>query len=116
MKEIKSKEKESSDEEDASINTTFTSRTFFNETLSMQPSNSSSSSQQSSSSSQQPEHSNIIRQAGEMIEQREITEPDANIIPEIEKVSNEQSDFLNNVILSTKFFRFDVVFVFTSKT
>ena len=115
MKHIKSKEKDSSDEEDESIDTTFTGRTFFND--SMQPSEySSSSSQQSSSSSQQPEHSNIIRQAGEMIEQREITEPDANIIPEIEKVSNEQSDFLNNVILSTKFFRFDVVFVFTSKT
>ena len=116
MKHIKSKEKDSSDEEDESINTTFTGQTFFNETLSMQPSNSSSSSQQSSSSSQQPENSNIIQEAGEIIEHSEIKKPDAKLIPEIEKVLTEQSDFLNNVILSTKFFRFVAVFVFTSKT
>ena len=105
MKQIKTKKKDSSDEEDASINTTFTSRTFFNDSLSMQPSENSSSPVSSllkgffsaakfisGTENFSPEHSNIIQQPGEIVDQRQSNKPDTKLITELEKVFTEQSN------------------------
>ena len=106
MKQIEMTKSDGSDEENVSISTTLSGRTFLNDSLSMQPSeNSSLSSRQSTESTDLsakklksepekflPEQSNINEQPREIVEQHPSKESDTKFISEAEKFLPEQSN------------------------
>ena len=106
MKQIEMTKSDGSDEENVSISTTLSGRTFLNDSLSMQPSeNSSLSSRQSTESTDLsakklksepekflPEQSNINEQPREIVEQHPSNESDTKLISEAEKFLPEQSN------------------------